>query len=98
MFLGGNNSPLTSFALHGENPSHDSCQSLPISRVLQQLLLADLCDRVKLCLAVVVRRAPLGGDPATLLQSHQGSVNRALVQQDLIPAHLFNATRNAISM
>src|SRR5437667_359346 len=60
MLLEGNASLFISFALHGENAPHNSCQPLPISSVLHQLLLTGFCDGVELCLAVVVGSAPLG--------------------------------------
>ncbi len=57
-----------------------------------------LCDGVVLRLAIVVGGAPLGGDPATLLQAHKRGVNGPLVEQDLVAADLLNAARDAVAM
>src|SRR5262249_26628963 len=56
------------------------------------------CDGIKPRLAIVRGSPPLGGNPAALLQSHQRGIDRTLVEQHFVPAHLLNAPRDAVTV
>src|SRR5277367_666701 len=92
------NLSLTAFILHAEDPAHYARQPLPVRGILRKLLPARIGNRIKLGLAIVLRRAPCGIDPPTLLQPYQRRIDRPLIQQDFIPAYLLNPPRNAVSV
>jgi hypothetical protein len=81
-----------------EDPAHDIGEAAPILRIARQLLPAAAGDGVVLGLAVVVRGAPRGGDPAAVLQTDERGVDGALVEQDGVARDLLNAARDAVAV
>ena len=73
-----------------------ACSQLRAS--LLQLLPSDARQTVELCLAVVVRRAPLRRDGAFLFQLEQGRIQRAVIERQQVAAGLLDATRDAVSV
>src|SRR5256885_12857840 len=54
--------------------------------------------RSKLGFAIVVRRAPFGGDPAALLEADKRRVDGALIQKDGVTADLLDAASDAVAV
>src|SRR5258708_2455674 len=86
------------FVLHGQNPADHASEPLPVRDIRGKLFAPAPGDRIKLRFAIVIRRAPFGGDPAALLQSDQRGVNRALIQKDGVAADLLDAASNAVAV
>src|SRR5437773_2754266 len=93
-----NQSFVTSSCLEGEYSGHYRRKPLPVGGVLGQLSAALFRNGIKLGLAIVVRGAPFGRDPPSLLKPHERSINGSLVQQDFIAAHLLAAPGDAVPM
>src|SRR5260370_5552285 len=72
--------------------------ALPVCRLALQLLSAALGDGVEPGFAIVLRGAPIGIDPALLLEPQQRGIYGAFVQLQHLLADLFDAAGNAESM
>ena len=81
--------------LKAKNTCKDAGDSLPILRLDRELLQTALGDRVISRLSVVLRRAPLGSDPALLLQPQQRGIHCAFIQLQHILAYLLDASRDS---
>jgi len=84
--------------LHCENAADHPGESLPIGHVSGKLFAAALGNRIKLGFAVVVRRAPFGGDPAALLEADKRRVDGALIEKDGVAADLLDAASDAVAV
>src|SRR5258705_12739585 len=71
--------------------SRDSIrQPFPVARFLGELLSTALRQLIKLCLAVVLRVAPLGSDQALLLETVQRWIQRSLIDLEHRPGNRLN--------
>ncbi len=73
-------------------------EALPIGGVVRRAAYGRPGDGVELGFAVVVGGAPLGGDPAALLEADERGIDGALVEQDLVSADLFDAAGDAVAV
>src|SRR5258708_1815139 len=85
-------------SLYSENSIHHAGKPLPVRGVLNQTFASFFCNGIKFGLAIVGRCSPLGGNPSTLLQPHKRRVDRPLVQQHFVAAHLLNPPGNAVAV
>src|SRR5438552_4488707 len=81
-----------------EKACHERGHALPTPSFCEQLLAPRTRQRVKLRLAVIFRSAPLGSDPATLLEPQQGGIKRALVELEQVFRDLLDTLGNAIAV
>src|SRR5579863_4986911 len=89
---------LTRVGAHRQHAIHHAGKPLPVAGIFSKLPPPVFGDRIELRFAVVAAYAPARLDPAALLQPHQRGVNRSLVQEDLVTAHLLDSPRDAISV
>src|ERR1700743_988620 len=87
-----------SILFHCQHAAHYIRKALPVRGVFAQLPLPCSRDRIEFRLAIVIRDAPLGRNPAFLLQTYKRGIDRSLVEQHAILAHLLNPARNSVSM
>ena len=71
---------------------------LPVGDFDVQLLGAGPGQGIELHLAVGLGDAPLGGDPALLLEAHQGRIDRALAEAHDALGHLLDAPGDAVAV
>ena len=71
---------------------------LPVLRLFFELFPSDPGELVELGLAVVLRRAPFGGDRALLFEFQQGGIERPVIEGDQFAAGLFDAPRDAVTV
>jgi hypothetical protein len=83
------------FSFEFEDTADHAGDALPLGGFERELLRACWCNRVELCLAIVVGGAPAGRDPALLLEAEQGSVDGALIQFEDVFADLLDAAGDA---
>src|SRR5204863_8179086 len=81
-----------------EEARHEGGHALPTPGFREQLFAPRTRQRVKLRLAVIFRSAPLGSDPATLLEPQQGGIKRALVELKQVFRDLLDTLGNAIAV
>src|SRR5207249_2057211 len=81
-----------------QHPTHHAGDALPIFRFVTELFAASLSDRIKLRLAIVLRRAPGSQYPASLERPNEGSVNRSLIELQHFLADLFNAAGDSVAV
>ena len=70
----------------------------PFGSGFLHLPLAGLGKLVKLCFAIIFRNAPSGPDKPLLLESEQSRIEGAVIQLQNIPARLFDAARESVTM
>jgi hypothetical protein len=87
-----------SFGSHGEDSAHDSGEPVPVGGVFRPLPAACAGDGVVLRFAIVVGRTPLGRDPTALLESDEGCVDCALIEEDLVAAGFLDSAGYAVAM
>src|SRR5580704_5738287 len=69
--------------------AHDGCgDTIPVRHFLVQLLLAGPCQRIELCSAIVLSRAPLTFDPAFLFELVECRIKRTVAHLQNIVGHL----------
>src|SRR5277367_3268793 len=81
-----------------KQPRHECRHALPTFRLRQKLLTSAARERVILRLAVVVRDAPLRGDPPALFEPQQSGIKRALIKFEQIGGNLLNAQGDAVAV
>src|SRR5947209_15797724 len=79
-----------------EKPRHNRGRRFPILRLALQLLPSRARQAIELCLAIIVRDAPLRRDRAFLLQLDQRRIQRAVIHLKLVAAGLLDAAGNSI--
>jgi hypothetical protein len=72
--------------------------ALPVFGFEIELFFAEAGDGVVASLAIVVGSAPLGFDPALLLQAEKGSVDRAFVELENVFTELLDAAGDSETM
>src|SRR6266545_1574381 len=81
-----------------QDARHHRRNPLPVLGLGHKLLLASLGDRVELRTAVVFRDTPLRSNPPSLLEAHQRRIDSPLIENDPVPADLFNPAGDAVPM
>src|SRR6266498_419349 len=81
-----------------QDARHNRRNPLPVLSLGHKLLLARLGDRVELRSAIVFRDTPHRSYPASMLEAHQRRIDSPLIENDPVPADLFNPAGDAIPM
>src|SRR5713226_314141 len=89
---------LISRSFRTQQTRDNSGHALPAFRFGGELFPAGARQRVILRFAIVVRDAPLRGDPAALLQPQQRRIQRALIQLQQVLGNLLDALRDAVAV
>src|SRR5258708_24408228 len=89
---------LISRSFRAQQSRDDPGHALPAFRFGGELFPAGARQRVIFGLAIVVRNAPLRGDPPALLQPQQRRVQRALIQLQQVLGNLLDALRDAVAV
>src|SRR5687768_16039569 len=79
-----------------ENACDGPREAAPLLRLRDELLSAGLRERVETGLAVVVGGSPVGDDPAALLQTLEGRIERPVIDEQHVVGLLFDGTRNTL--
>src|SRR5690348_13650696 len=93
----GSHSMSGSFRAAQEAP-HERGHAFPTLGLRQQLFASRARQRVKLRLAVILRSAPFGSNPAALLEAQQGGIERALVKLEQVFRNLLDTLGDAIAV
>src|SRR5438477_12971302 len=81
-----------------EKACHERGHALPTPSFCEQLLASRARQRVKLRLAVILRSAPFGSNPAALLEPQQGRIERALVELEQVFRNLLDTLGDTIAV
>ena len=77
----------------------DHCrEAAPVGALLPELPAPSLGNGIELRTSIRLGRTPLRANPASLLEAHEGRVDRSLIQEDMVAAALFDSACNAVSM
>src|SRR2546430_2692607 len=84
--------------LRFEEAIHDGGHALPAFCGADELPASATGNGVEAGAAVIFGFAPIGADPAALLQPQQGGVDGALIEHEGVTAYLLDAPREAIAV
>ena len=87
-----------SLPFEAEDAADHAGNALPVFGFEVELLLAETGDGVEAGLAIVVGGAPLGFDPALLLEAEKGSVDGAFVELKNVFTELLDAAGDSEAM
>src|SRR5262249_13758824 len=82
----------------GEQPAHDPRDALPLLDFGREVSTASARELVELRAPLVVALAPMRGDPPPLLETHEGRINRALIETQQVVRHLLDPPRDPIAV
>src|ERR1700722_17410214 len=83
------------FSFQFEDATDYARDAFPLRGFESELARSCFCDPIELRFAIIFGGAPIGGDPALLLEAEQGSVDGAFIQFEDVFADLLDTAGNA---